>query len=242
MTEADTSPSLWSQSRRFADQLNELMAGVLPGELPQFRAEDQEKRSSVLVSASPFPLRRRGEPEAFALLGVNFYCGWSSQKSILAVSKSSFRIRVPSGGPPVLHVDYVRDMKSPDKPVAHYNVASQHDGLLRMVDPEAAGDGSHQEAQQTRKLHLPVGGHRFRPSLEDVLGMLIGEFDIERRAGCEQVLREHRSQFRDTQTAAAVRDNPQTAIRELRRLGYEIGPPGGEGREQPGRREAFHRF
>lgn len=235
--------SLWDESHYFAERLNYLMAGVLPGDLPLFRAEET-KRGLVAISSDPFPLYRLQQPGIFAFLDVSLHCIWSSQKPILAVTKSVFKLRGPDGGPPVLHVDYRRDMSSPLVPVAHYNVSSQHPILRNLADPEGAAESDHQQADVTRRIHLPVGGHRFRPTLEDMLTMLIGDLYIESKQGWDAHVEEGRGLFREMQTAAAVRDHPGKAVEELSRMGYEITWPEDRG-DAPGnhiREDRFYRY
>lgn len=72
------------------------------------------------------------------------------------------------------------------------------------------------------ELHFPVGGHRFRPSLEDILVMLIEEFGIDHSDDFHKVLQEGGREWRKKQTKAAVRDNPQSAIEVLESMGYQI--------------------
>lgn len=222
MPESSQEPSLWQESHRFAERLNYLMAGVLPGNLPTFGAEQTRDELVAVSTGQPFSLYRTGEQNHFAYLDVSLHCVWSSQKPILAVTKSVFKLRGPSGGVPVLHVDYQRDMRSDSVPVAHYNVSSQHPALRAMADPDGVAEGENQEAEVTRKLHLPTGGHRFRPTLEDLLAMLITDLNVEPKQGWEYFTEEGRGLFREMQTAAAVRDHPDKAVEELRRLGYAV--------------------
>lgn len=245
MTESPEEPDLWQESHRFAQRLNYLMAGVLPGELPTFRAEQTRDALVAVSTGHPFSLYRYGETSRFAYLDVSLHCVWSSQKAILAVTKSVFKLRGPNGGTPVLHVDYQRDMRSKSVPVAHYNVSSQHPALRAMADPCGVAIGENQEAEVTRRLHLPTGGHRFRPTLEDLLVMLVNDLDVEPKEGWECFTSEGRGLFREMQTAAAVRDHPAKAIEELRRLGYEVEWPADRESEAPHmaiREDRFYRY
>lgn len=234
---------LFDEAKNFAERLNHLVAGVLGPDVAGFRAEIGPSPSAhVLVSAAPRHVRRRGDAAPFATLDVHFNCDWSSAKGFLAVRGLTFAMRTPTvKGPPVLTVDYLRDMEAVDVPVAHINVSSQHLGLQKMVDPESVGDSSPHAADKTLKLHLPTGGHRFRPSFEDVLHMLIREFDIDRQDGWRETLELHRSMYREFQTAAAVRDHPQKAAEVLGALGYRVTWEG-EGDQPAIREERLQRF
>lgn len=72
------------------------------------------------------------------------------------------------------------------------------------------------------EVHFPVGGSRFRPTLEDVLQLLIEEFGVTAKDHWQVALRERRSSWERKQLAAAVRDDPAQAIKTLERLGYVI--------------------
>lgn len=244
MPDASSEPSLWEESHLFAERLNYLMDAVLPGDLPLFRAEERREELVVVSIAEPFSLFRLGSTERFAFLDVYFRCVWSSQKPILAVTKSEFMLRDTRGGIPVLHLDYVRDTRSKHVPVAHYNVASQHRLLRNMADPENLAQDENQRDEVTRKLHLPVGEHRFRPALEDLLTMLISDLKVQRKPGWEDHVQDGRGVFREMQTAAAVRDHPGKAVEELERMGYDINWPEDRGAD-PGhhiREERFYRY
>lgn len=75
------------------------------------------------------------------------------------------------------------------------------------------------------EMHLPVGGHRLRPSLEDVLLFLQREFAIDTQPGWRQVVDEHQREYRLVQMMTAVRDAPESAAAVLRELGYEVAAP-----------------
>lgn len=231
--------ALLKESQAFAARLDELVRGVLPGDgLPRFRSEVVPD-GHVQISTSPLPIRRSSEADAFAVLSVRYNCIWS--RGVLAVRGSAFMLRTPSaGGPPVLQVDYLRD-PGRDMPASHFNVSSQHPGLLHMVDPEDVAQSEHGRNRQTHRLHLPTGGHRFRPALEDVLHMLIREFGIARRDSWRQTILRHRQAYREIQTMAAVRDHPASAVEELTRMGYDI-QWAGDGSEPTKRRERLEAF
>lgn len=72
-------------------------------------------------------------------------------------------------------------------------------------------------------VHIPVGGSRFRPCLEDVLEMLIKEFGIDHADhGWRTALAEGRARWRKYQLMAAITDDPSTAVAKLRELGHSV--------------------
>lgn len=82
---------------------------------------------------------------------------------------------------------------------------------------------------QHADLHLPMGGPRFRPALEDVLHMAVEEFGIDHEPGWVDSIEDGREDWRRIQTRAAVRDAPEDAAEALRTIGYEVtgGPLAG---------------
>ncbi len=74
-------------------------------------------------------------------------------------------------------------------------------------------------------MHIPVGGTRYRPCLEDFLEMLLREFNFDACPGWEAAVRSGRRRWRLLQTRAVVRDSPDTAAAVLGSLGYTVVPP-----------------
>ncbi|MFD5492948.1 hypothetical protein ACFYY3_32130 [Streptomyces sp. NPDC001812] len=74
-------------------------------------------------------------------------------------------------------------------------------------------------------MHLPVGGHRMWPALEDVLLSLKREFAITTAPEWRAVIDERLRNWREIQLMSAVRDAPEAAAEALRALGYTVEPP-----------------
>jgi hypothetical protein len=86
-------------------------------------------------------------------------------------------------------------------------------------------------------LHIPTGGSRFRPSLEDVIEFLIRDCKFDAEQDWEDAVRVGRERWRRKQLRSAVRDAPQDAAEALTKLGYKIEPP--ENGHHPGRVESL---
>jgi hypothetical protein len=117
----------------------------------------------------------------------------------------------------LLHYDYERD--NPVFPDAHIQVNGGGPGWDELLPacgktPDSLG-----------KLHLPVGGRRYRPALEDLLEALVMEKILDPKPGWNRVLEAERAEFRRRQLKAAVRNDPDTAIAALHDAGYEVIPP-----------------
>ena len=152
----------------------------------------------------------------------------------LAVAKSEFGVYVgaKAAGEPLYRYEYDRGITG-GLPAAHLQVHAHRDGLTYVMAragnqtkrgrARAAGN----EVPRMSELHFPLGGHRFRPALEDVLEMLVTELGVDHEEGRQRSLREGRRTWRLTQTQAVVRDSPRTAAASLRELGYTVTPPDG---------------
>lgn len=72
------------------------------------------------------------------------------------------------------------------------------------------------------KVHLPVGGERFRPALEDLIEMLIRDCGIDGAPGWEGAVEKGRMRWRIRQLRASVRDQQAEAVDVLRTLGWKV--------------------
>jgi hypothetical protein len=70
--------------------------------------------------------------------------------------------------------------------------------------------------RELSRLHLPVGGRRFRPTLEDVIEFLVIEKLAEPRAGWRDVLDQRRREWERIQLKAAIRADLSAASEVLR--------------------------
>lgn len=107
---------------------------------------------------------------------------------------------------PLLHYDYERH-KPDGYPEAHLQVYAQSDHWLAACN--------HLGDRPLAKLHLPVGGRRYRPTLEDVVEFLVVERLSNARADCLSSIEKSREDFQRRQLKAAVRRDPDAAEEAL---------------------------
>jgi hypothetical protein len=104
-------------------------------------------------------------------------------------------------------------------PEAHIHIHGESDvlgGVLR---------ASGRDKDKPADLHLPVGGRRFRPCLEDIIEFCILERLVTARDGWQDALNSSREKYRDQQLRVAVRRNPATAAETLRSGGWQVTAP-----------------
>ncbi|PRX44303.1 hypothetical protein B0I33_112181 [Prauserella shujinwangii] len=212
----------------FAQEIQDRLDAVLP---PSPSADPRLRQLNVLVQGDfrvirpgtrdkpgGIPLLHNGEHVAD--LWLTYHCAPDRSRMFLATRKSTFQLSSRQEGTPLLRVDYVHDAHS--IPAAHWNVHAERGAtsvLLARCNPQHEGLLS--------RVHLPVGGTRHRPCLEDFLEMLIVEFRIDTLPKWEQEIHAGRERWRTFQTRAIVRDSPREAADVLRRLGYTVTEPAG---------------
>ena len=160
------------------------------------------------------------------ILGLRptFKCTWDSTHSFLAVENSSFAVhaQAKSNDEPLFRVEY--DRSKSNRPSSHFHVHAHRDEVTHLLGLTKKLDSTKDqkvkkftsEFPRLSKIHFPTGGHRFRPSLEDVLESLRQEFNLDTDLGRWKThLNKSRLKWRKIQTAAVIRDCPQTAYEIL---------------------------
>jgi hypothetical protein len=227
---------LWHHAETFADELTRTTQAVAPSSSP-FRAIGVSDR--LVVRQDPtegIPLTVEGE--VLMYLKANFHCTWDRGNEYLTVEKSGISVyAMKPSGQPIIRYEYERTPRG--VPASHMHVHAHRDSLTYMMaragvqSRRAESRVTSREIPSFQDLHLPLGGHRFRPALEDVLEMLIDEFGVDHEEGAIRELRDARERWRLTQTRAAVRDAPHAAVDVLRSLGYAVEWAGGGDEPQP---------
>lgn len=95
-----------------------------------------------------------------------------------------------------------------------------HDFRVNVRPQELAG-----VTRSLERFHFPVGGKRYRPTVEDMVEFVVIERFAKPRPGWQAVVRQHRDDWARVQLKSVVRRDPETAAEELRRLGYEVSAP-----------------
>lgn len=231
--ENDLDDQLQSEAARFAASCTSLVQSVIRTPCPEFRADGLQGSSVFYVKQeSEFIPLEREDGEPILSLQARFDCRLGAQDRRMKILNSGIRVFPVADGSarPLVRYDFVEDPAG-DIPAAHVQFHAPHPDLARAM---ARADGGTRRGKNRQRaiakgkspdaseLHFPVGGRRFRPTLEDVLEMLIVEFGIRCVDGWHDAIAESRQRFRSIQLRAAVRDAPREAARELRSLGYQV--------------------
>jgi len=155
------------------------------------------------LKSSPIELRTR-QPRTSLYLFVTYTLGLSEHDHrSLTVTRSTYGLGT-SETRWAFRYDYVRSASN-EYPDAHLHILGESERLSDLV---RAG---HRDRDSSR-LHLPVGGRRFRPCLEDVIELCIVEQLVEPQHDMwKENLNAQRDRFYRRQLKAAVRQDPDTA-------------------------------
>lgn len=137
----------------------------------------------------------------------------------LRVQGSSIGLSLTPSGRCLLRVEYDRE-KGRDRPDAHVQVDA--DGALWGKALTLSG----QPLRNLHTLHIPAGGRRFRPTMEDFIEFLLAErFVTPTHEGWRDVLWAKRQAWEELQAKAAARHHAPAVAGTLRDLGWTVTPP-----------------
>ncbi len=181
-------------------------------------ASPEADRLRSVVDAT-VPLRGAGDTDGgLADLSANYKLCVDSYGTHVAVEHSSFVLKAKVDRAPIIRWDYDRDARR--KPRSHVQLTA-HRGALSHILSRL----DHRTPHSIESLHIPMGGERFRPCLEDIVEFLIRDCGFQGSDGWENAIQEGRARWRRIQTRAVVRDSPGSAVTELEALGYQVTPP-----------------
>ena len=150
----------------------------------------------------------------------------------LSASESSVAISsLIEGRRPIIRWEYERSGgiepgfpsgKSHARQAAHvhvHGVSSEIEHLALNADLSSHPKLSH----KLHKFHIPVGGRRFRPSLEDLIEFFLSHGFVSKfHEGGQEMLEKSRNDWLKQQLKAAVGDDIDTAISTLTEIGYQV--------------------
>jgi hypothetical protein len=204
--------SFEDQFTDFAEDLARLLARVFDGDHDVIGTHHGE-RSRIYAEVPLFV-----GVEALGRLKVDVWCCLDSRGRYLAIHESTYQLIANVDRAPIIRFEYEREGTS--KPRAHLQVHAHRGALSHLLSRSG-----HPAPHSMESLHLPVGGERFRPILEDVIEFLIVECRFTAKPHWRQPVAEGRERWRRLQTRSAVRDCPSEAADALRDLGYQVKPP-----------------
>lgn len=229
MSEVGGPSSLEQKSASFAAELQSTLDLVLPGErtIVATRASDSDHRFVVgpegaQVSDRRLPLYVHGEH--LANLAVSMYLDLDRTGQHLKTVKSDVIVHSKLDSKPLLRYEYLSTMTS--SPIAHWHVHAERGALSHLLArAHEHHPGLVKAPHDMSSLHIPVGGERYRPCIEDVLQFLVADCGVDAHQDWERAICDGRERWRLRQLASAIRDVPGEAGRILGELGWTVTPP-----------------
>lgn len=169
--------------------------------------------------------------EVLAWLRVDVLCRLDASQEFLAVDKSKIWIVADVDSTPIFRFEYLYDADW--VPHSHIQVRGERGALAHLLSHTG-----HTRPHNMSALHLPTGGSRFRPNLEDVVQFLIVDCKFDARENWKEAVERDRAQWRRVQTRTACRALPEEAAAQLTAMGYGVVPPNGG--HPPAGRKAIH--
>lgn len=220
---------LGNQAADFAERIERTVRGVLPGEarIVPLRVGDR-----VVVTAvnseneqTRVPLYVGGDHVAD--LSLSLFQSLDRTGQYLKTQRSDFVTHSVLDRQPLVRLDYRHDMSS--APISHWQIHAERGSFSSLLTRAHTLDPKRvQSPHMLSSLHFPVGGERFRPSLEDFLEFLVSECGVDRIEGWETVLAEGREIWRRFQLRTVVRELQVEAAEVLKLNGWTVTPPPGE--------------
>lgn len=201
-------PDLARQAREFASELFGLLNNTVTTGIRLTPRIDSRGNAVIDYGTSGtglgevIPLTISSKPARFGLR-VQHTLTLDDESGQLQNTKSVHALTTIAGGP-ILTYDFVRDPPNV-YPEAHLHIERDAATLQELLNSAGKPD------RPPERLHLPVGGRRFRPCLEDLIEFCILEELVDHHDGWEDVLDEARHRFHMRQLSAAVRQYPDVA-------------------------------
>lgn len=212
---------LEQQVAELAEHMDGLLRATLP-DMPDLTV-DTEHRPDIDVYVISLGEDAQGLPlfvgqRRLAALTGSVGCRLDSANRYLAVTHSKYSVRADVDRTPIIRYEYHRDMDT--APNAHIHLHAHRGALSHLLSRSG-----HPTPHDMSALHIPLGGSRFRPCLEDLLQFLVQECGFDSCQGWRAHVEAGRERWRRSQVAAAARDIPDEAVRVLAELGYQVTPP-----------------
>lgn len=182
------------------------------------RINDEQLRATFQISKT---LKVSSSKNSPLLIECMYRLCPNSTGHHLAVEASTFKIQYKLGKKAIPIVRFEYDRQARNKPVSHFHFHGDSVPLGLLL----ARAGRSDAAVQQHQVHFPMGGHRFRVCLEDIIELLIREFNAEALNGWEEHVHNARGKYRTQQVETVVRKNLSLAISMLQELGYTIETP-----------------
>lgn len=231
---ANSDLDLQKRSAEFADEVQTTLRQVLPGTIAVVSVTTPHSHRYWVRPDNPahsnrIPLYVDGDH--LADLTAEMYLSMDRHGEYLKTVLSKMAVHSTLDRQPLVRLEFDAAMHT--TPATHWHVHAERGALSHLLArSHAVRPGEVTAPHQLSSLHIPVGGERFRPCLEDFLQFLIQECGIDSLPGWRDAVREGRERWRRRQIRTVTRDSPAEAAHVLQALGWRVEePPTGTGSE-----------
>lgn len=214
---------LLAEATKFAERTTRLLAECLP-QAPPIEVTYTGSRARLAPigqteKAGGIPLLATGEHLAW--LRLDFLCRLNSSAEFLAIDKSKTWVVAEVDKTPIFRFEYLYDAEW--VPHSHIQIHAERGALAHLLSRT-----NHPRPHSLSALHLPTGGARFRPGLEDVIQFLLEDCRFDKLPTWRDAVMRERQEWRRIQTRTVTRAWPEEAVAQLRKMGYVVDLPQGE--------------
>jgi hypothetical protein len=225
--------NLLVEATTFGDSLTRLLADCF-ADAPPMELTTKGRRANIAPlgqteRSGGVPLHASGK--RLAWLRVTFLCRLDVTSEFLAIDKSKIWIVAQVDSTPIFRFEYLYEADW--VPHSHIQVHGERGALAHLLSQTG-----HAEPHSMSALHLPTGGSRFRPNLEDVVQFLAVDCRFDMLDTWRSAVDLARARWRHIQMRAACRAMPEDAAAQLTMMGYQVTPPLG-GHPAPGRKALY---
>lgn len=220
------STDLATRSLSFAQEIQALLDATLPGERTMVSVAAEGEERYVVRPDGEDPKDRRIALTVggtrLADLSITLYQSLDRTGAFLKTTRTDFVVHSTLDRTPLLRLEYRADMRS--DPISHWQFHAERGAFTHFLSIAHAMDRV-RSPHDLSKLHLPVGGERFRPCLEDVVEFLIRDCGVDHVGGWRQAVEDGRERWRRRQFKTSVRDLQEEAANVLRDHNWTVTPP-----------------
>lgn len=214
---------LAKEARDFADELERILRPAIGKDI-EFQARSTPTRSTAVVVpvGEKLPLRLPGESDDLAWLKVEYRLGVDPEGEYMSVQRSTFGLWVQLAdgkARPVVRIEYDRHKTSKPPAHVHFHAESTELGWIY--------GRSGKPVPRMEELHFPLGGHRFRPTIEDFVEFLDREGIHTDWASNDwpEAFTKSRNRWYSRQAKATARRFPKQTAEALADLGWQVTSP-----------------
>jgi hypothetical protein len=228
------------EARKFADKIQEILNGTITSDIKisvskpfeNYQVLDIAPEGSKIGKFALVPITsflQEGE-EPWLWLLVWYQVKLVGPKKYFGVDSSGFGLSVSKDtGRPIVRIEFDRDKGfEPDHEGTGFHTRNS---AHVQIHGESADFGYVKgrlnlgPKKKLQDIHFPVGGRRFRPTLEDFIEFLHAEGLIPAlKPDAREILNSSRRDWRRIQLAAAIENDLIDAIQAIEDLGYEVIP------------------